>query len=76
MNDVTVESLKIGISLKLLRKQKRITLDSAAKHCGKTSSWLSEIEHGRSEILFRDAQKLCRLYGCEVSDLEKMIKKL
>ena len=55
--------------VKQMRRQKRITLDVAARHLGfRTASPLSKRENGLHQFRGDELFKLAALYECEVTD--------
>ena len=55
--------------VKQIRRQKRITLDVAARHLGfRTSSPLSKRENGLHQFRGDELFKLAALYECDVTD--------
>lgn len=62
-----------GNALRYMRVSANKTLEQSAKVCNHKKTWLSEIEHGRKNVLFNDAKKLCSYYGYTLDDLSNMI---
>ncbi|WP_214797716.1 helix-turn-helix transcriptional regulator [Exiguobacterium sp. s5] len=55
--------------VKQIRRQRRITLDMAARHLGfRTASPLSKRENGLHQFRGDELFKLAALYECEVTD--------
>lgn len=65
------ELIALGKTLSYLRSKTNYTYKEVGKKFGKSTSWMSDIEKGRNNILFTDTKKLMKLYG---SDLETMSK--
>lgn len=62
-----------GKALRDLRKKANLTMQEVGNRCGKTKSWLSEIENGRKNIYFNDAKFLCKLYGVSLQEFVDLI---
>lgn len=62
-----------GNALRYMRNTVGKTIEESAKACKHQKSWLSDIEHGRRNILFKDAKSLCHYYGYTLDELANMI---
>lgn len=65
------ELIALGQTLSYLRSKTNLTYKEVGEKFGKSTSWMSDIEKGRNNILFTDTKKLMALYD---SDLETMSK--
>lgn len=52
-----------GDVLQILRTSANLTQRQASSYVGKSLTWLSDIERGRSDIMFTDCRKLVYYYG-------------
>lgn len=68
------EKQKFGEAIRFLRLRAGKGMPESAAQCGKTKQWLSEIEHGRTYINFKDAKILVNFYGSTLSELVNIIE--
>ena len=66
------ELVALGKALTTLRKRAKLTYKEVGEKFGKTTSWMSDIEKGRNNILFIDAKKLMTLYNSDLETLSKL----
>lgn len=62
-----------GNVLRYMRGRSQKSLEESAKLCNHQRAWLSEIEHGRKNILFKDAKSLVTFYGYTLNEFGEMI---
>jgi transcriptional regulator with XRE-family HTH domain len=49
--------------LKKIRKEKKMSLESAAGSINKSASWLYKVENNTIDISFSDMERLMKVYG-------------
>lgn len=59
----------LGLKLRMLRRQRRLTLTQVAAATGISSSFLSLVENGKNDLTVARLIKLVSYYGVAVSDL-------
>ena len=68
------EEMSVGMNRKITLKASRVnaglTLKEASEKIGVTSQSLISWEHGTYGIKLGTACKLCRLYGCKLTDID------
>lgn len=62
-----------GMALRDFRKENNLTIKEVAERMGHASMWLSDIEHGKKNIFFKDAKALCHIYGHTLDELSSLI---
>ena len=68
----SIELIALGQSLSYLRSKTNLTYKEVGEKFGKSTSWMSDIEKGRNNILFTDAKKLMALYDSDLETLSKL----
>lgn len=68
----SIELIALGQSLSYLRSKTNLTYKEVGEKFGKSTSWMSDIEKGRNNILFIDAKKLMALYDSDLETLSKL----
>lgn len=62
-----------GQVLKKFRKECGFTNKEVVDRVGKSPMWLSDIENGKSNLFFKDAKKLCHIYGHTLDEFSELI---
>ncbi len=58
-------------SLKMIRKDKKLTLDDVGSMTGMKESYLSRLENGKHDIKLSTFEKIVESYGYEISIVPK-----
>ncbi|HPE15928.1 MAG TPA: XRE family transcriptional regulator [Oscillospiraceae bacterium] len=62
-------NVQIGLKLKTIRKENRLTLNEVAQRMDCSAPFLSMVENGHSSISLSNLQKLLKIYGKTMADL-------
>ena len=65
-----------GRVLKCLRKKAKFTQGSANSKVNKSATWLSDIERGRSDIMFDDCKNLVYRYGYTLEEFSNFVSEV
>lgn len=61
-----------GKTLAYMRNVSDMSIRAVSEKVGKSKSWLSDIETGRNDIMFRDCRTLVELYGFSMTQFMSM----
>ncbi len=59
----------LGVAVKAIRKERKISQVAVCKATGFTQSWLSEVEHGRRNPSWSNVVRLARGLGVTVAEV-------
>lgn len=59
----------IGLQIRKIRQQKKLTLEEVAKRIGKTKSYLSKLERGEKRINLENLQLIANVLGVDETEL-------
>jgi transcriptional regulator with XRE-family HTH domain len=66
----------LGLAVKAIRKEKKISQVAVCEATGFTQSWLSEVEHGRRNPSWSNVVRLARGLGVTVAQVAARAEKL
>lgn len=66
----------LGIYLKSVRLEKRLTQKDIDIGVGRGDGWYREIERGRNSLLFGEAEKLCAFLDLDIDEVAKRARSM